>query len=101
MSYICQISFALVFQSIPPILTLIIFDLNITRSQAGLLMSLFALPGILLAILSGMISDRFGIKKVGVVSLILMIVGTSFASLGDGFLLIALAELFRVWVPQH
>ena len=76
MSYVCMLAFALVFQSIPPILNLIISDLNINYAQAGLLMSLFALPGIFIAIPSGMISDRFGMKKVGVASLILMIVGT-------------------------
>ncbi|MCK5563537.1 hypothetical protein KAI30_05125, partial [Candidatus Bathyarchaeota archaeon] len=45
MSYFCMLAFALVFQSIPPILTLIISELNITHAQAGLIISLFALPG--------------------------------------------------------
>ena len=89
MAYACQISFALVFQSIPPILRLIVSELRITHAQAGLLMSLFALPGIFLAIPGGIISDRFGAKKIGFASLILMIIGTFLAALSNGFLLMA------------
>jgi MFS family permease len=76
MIYVCMLSFAMVFQSIPPLLTLIRQEFNISHAQAGLLMSLFALPGIFIALPGGIISDRFGMKKTGVVSLFLMIVGT-------------------------
>lgn len=92
MVYAGQISFALVFQSIPPILRLIVSELKITHAQAGLLMSLFALPGIFLAIPSGIASDRFGAKKVGFASLVLMIVGTSLVGLGNSFLLVILGR---------
>lgn len=76
MVYVCMLSFALVFQSVPPLLTLIRQELNISHAQAGLLMSLFALPGIFVAIPSGVVSDRFGMRKTGVTSLGLMIAGT-------------------------
>jgi len=49
MIYACMLSFAMVFQSIPPLLTLIRQEFNIGHAQAGLLMSLFALPGIFIA----------------------------------------------------
>jgi MFS family permease len=39
-------------------------------------MSLFALPGVLVALPGGMVSDRFGMKKTGIVSLVLMVAGT-------------------------
>lgn len=76
MSYVCMLAFALVFQSIPPVLALIISELNITYAQAGLLMSLFALPGVFIALPSGIISDRYGMRKVGIASLSLMVIGT-------------------------
>ena len=76
MVYVCMLSFALVFQSIPPLLSLIRQDLDISHAQAGLLMSLFALPGIFVAIPGGAISDRFGTRKTGLASLGLMIAGT-------------------------
>lgn len=76
MTYVCMFSFAMVFQSIPPLLSIIIPEFGFSDAQAGLLMSLFALPGILIALPSGIISDRFGMKKTGMISLILMIAGT-------------------------
>ncbi len=93
MSYMCMVAFALVFQSIPPVLTLIREELNITHAQAGLLMSLFALPGIFVAIPGGVVSDRFGMKKVGVSSLILMIFGTLIVGISRSFLSICLGRL--------
>lgn len=71
-----MLSFAMVFQSIPPLLTLFRQEFGISHAQAGLLMSLFALPGIFVALPGGVISDRFGMKKTGVTSLVLMIAGT-------------------------
>ncbi len=93
MSYLCMVAFALVFQSIPPILPLIISELNITRAQAGLLMSLFALPGIFIAIPSGIISDRLGMRKVGLASLILMVIGTFVVGISSSFLSISVGRL--------
>ncbi len=81
-----MLSFALVFQSVPPILNLIISDFGLSYAQAGLLMSLFALPGVLVAIPSGIISDRFGVKRVGAASLVLMITGTLVFGVGNSFL---------------
>ncbi|MCS7114906.1 MAG: MFS transporter [Nitrososphaerota archaeon] len=106
--YMCQFSFALVFQSVPPILRLIVDEFKITQAQAGLLMSLFALPGILLSIPGGMICDRFGAKNLGFASLSLMILGTSVMGLSNSFALIAFARavsgiggaLMAVILPQ-
>ena len=76
MAYACQISFALVFQSIPPLLRLVVSEFELTHAQAGLLMSLFALPGIFISIPGGIISDRYGVKSVAVASMLFMIAGT-------------------------
>jgi len=77
--------FAFTLQSIPPILTLIIEELKLTHAEAGLLMSLFTFPSIFLAILAGMLSDRLGSFKVGLISLILVIIGTLFFALSGAF----------------
>jgi len=76
MTYFCMLSFAMVFQSISPLLTLIRDEFSISRAEAGLLMSFFALPGIIVALPGGIISDRFGMKKTGIASLVLMVIGT-------------------------
>lgn len=85
-TYLCMFSFAMVFQSIPSLLSLIISDLGVTHGEAGLLMSLFALPGIFTAICGGLISDRFGMKIVGLVSLMIMVAGTFIVGLSSTFL---------------
>lgn len=93
MVYLSMLAFALVFQSIPPILGLIISELGITHAQAGLLMGLFALPGIFLAIPSGLLSDYYGAERVGAVSLGLMVVGTAVSGTAEGFFTLAAGRL--------
>jgi len=93
LTYICMLGFAFVFQSLPPILTLIVKELKLTHTQAGLLMSLFALPAIFLSIPGGLLSDYYGIRKIGIISLVLMIAGTLLVALSDAFLNISLGRL--------
>ncbi|MEE9594773.1 MAG: MFS transporter [Candidatus Hydrothermarchaeales archaeon] len=91
--FISMLSFGLVFQSIPPVLALIIDELGITHAQAGLLMGLFALPGIFLAILSGMLSDYYGARRIGSISLALIVIGTAISGTADGFTALAIGRL--------
>jgi MFS family permease len=70
-----MLGFAFTFQSLPPVLTLVAEELRLTHAEAGLLMSLFSLPTIFLGILAGVLSDRLGPFKIGVISLILMTLG--------------------------
>ena len=76
LAYLCMLGFAFTFQSLPPVLTFVTEELRLTHAEAGLLMSLFSLPAIFLGILAGMLSDRLGPFKIGVISLILMTLGT-------------------------
>lgn len=87
LSYLCMLAFAFSLQSVPPILTLIIKELDLTHTEAGLLMGLFALPTVFLAVLFGSLSDRWGPFKIGVISLILVTVGTLIFAVSDTFLL--------------
>ncbi len=93
MVYLALLAFALVFQSIPPVLGLIIKELRITHAQAGLLMGLLALPGIFLAIPSGLLSDYYGAKRVGAISLVLMVIGTALSGTAREFLTLAVGRL--------
>lgn len=65
-----------IFHFVPPVLPAVIEDLGITHGQAGLLMSLFALPGILLSMAGGWMADRFGERIVGSLGLAVMGAGT-------------------------
>ena len=77
LSYLCMLVFALTLQSLPPVLTLIIKDLRLHYAEAGLLMSLFALPAMLLSIPAGLLADRFGPFRIGILSLVLAVIGMS------------------------
>ncbi|MCK4793783.1 MAG: MFS transporter [Desulfobacteraceae bacterium] len=85
--------FAFTLQSLPPILSLIIKELKLTHAQAGLLMSLFSLPAIFLAILAGLLSDHWGPFKTGVISLILVVIGTVIFALSGVFLYAGLGRV--------
>ncbi|MCW4053983.1 MAG: MFS transporter [Candidatus Bathyarchaeota archaeon] len=93
LAYLCMLGFAFTFQSLPPVLTLVAEDLALTHAESGLLMSLFSLPTIFLAILAGLLSDRFGPFKIGLISIGIMILGTSIFAASSDF---AYAGLGRV-----
>lgn len=93
LSYLCMLGFAFSLQSLPPILTLIIKELDLTHTQAGLLMSLFALPTVFLAVLFGSLSDRRGPFKMGIISLILVIVGALIFALSHTFVYAGLGRV--------
>ncbi len=85
-AYLCMLGFAFPLQSLPPVLTLIIKDLGLSHTEAGLLMSLFALPSIFFAILAGSVSDRWGPFGTGVTSLVLVTVGMLIFAVSTDFL---------------
>ena len=117
LSYLCMLGFAFTLQSLPPVLTLIIEDLGLTHTQAGLLMSLFALPPVFTSILTGFFSDRLGPYRVGIISFVLMISGMvlfafshSFfhagmarvvAGIGASTLAIVSAKIVSQWFGGH
>lgn len=58
-----------------PLLPLIINDLHITYADAGWIVAIFSIPGVL-AIPFGALSDRFGTVRLGILSLITLTVGS-------------------------
>lgn len=91
--YLSILAFTLIFQSIPPILPLIISELHLTYAQSGLLMSLFALPGIFVSILGGFLADRSGMKLLGTGCFLLMIGGTFLVGLGMNLQILGLGRI--------
>jgi MFS family permease len=80
--YLSILAFTLIFQSIPPLLPLIISELNLNYAQSGLVMSLFSLPGIFVSLLGGFVADRYGMRSLGAGCFLLMIGGTLLVGLG-------------------
>jgi len=66
------------FHMVPPILPDVLRDLDLSHGQGGVLMSTFALPGLLLSLYGGWLVDRFGAHRAGSAGLLLM----GLASLG-------------------
>lgn len=66
---------AFAFQSLPPVIPLIIEELKISHAQAGLLMGFFFFPGIVLYIFVGFLADKYRAKNIIVPSLLLIITG--------------------------
>ena len=91
--FLATAAYGMALQSIPPLLIAIIEDLKLSHAQGGLLMSLFALPGIFFSIPGGMLADVYGPKKVGLVSLLLMLAGMLTVSFGTTFTVLALGRI--------
>ncbi len=83
--YLGFLTIGFVFHFVPPILPLMLKDLGISHSQAGLLMSLFALPGILLSLPGGWLADRVGAPLMGGAGLLVMGIGALGMGLAPGF----------------
>ncbi|MGD9043628.1 MAG: MFS transporter [Desulfobacterales bacterium] len=89
----CILTFGVIFQSIPPLIGILVEALKISYAQAGALMGLFILPGIFLSIPGGMLTDRFGPRRVGAASLLCLTLGTAIVALSSGFGMMALGRL--------
>jgi MFS family permease len=89
----CYLIYAIVIQNIPPILGILIDILHISHTQAGMLMSLALLPAIVLSFPGGLLVDRFGVRITGIVSLVIMMLGTVMVAMGNGYWMLSLGRL--------
>ncbi len=64
-----------IYQGFPPILTFAISSLGLTHAQAGALMSIFSLPGIIVALPGGILATAYGSKRVILGALVFMTAG--------------------------
>ena len=79
LAWLLYVSYGLVAFSLPPLVTPIIAELNISHSQMGIIMGAWPLTYIIVAAISGAIIDRWGIRK----------------SIFLGIVLIGLSEVLR------
>ena len=91
--YLSILAFTFLLQSIPPILPLIISELQLTYAQAGLLMSLFAFPGLFISLLGGFLSDRYRMRPLGTGCFLLMIGGTLLVGFGPDLRILWLGRI--------
>ena len=73
---LCMLASVVAFQGIPPVLSLILKEFHLSHHQGGMLMSMFALPAIILSLPTGLLVDRYGTKPVATAALLLAAAGS-------------------------
>lgn len=91
--YLGLMSMGAMFHLIPPILPWVIADQGLSHGQGGMLMSLFALPGLILSLSGGWLVDRYGARLMSSLGILLMGGATVAMSQGNTFPLILTARL--------
>lgn len=91
--YLSMLAYSFLFQVIPPVLGLIVSTLEISHAQAGALMSFFALPGLLISIPGGLLTDAYGPKKVSLVALAIAAAGALLVGLGGSYPLLVAGRI--------
>ncbi|MDI3480544.1 MAG: hypothetical protein PWQ97_199 [Tepidanaerobacteraceae bacterium] len=77
---------------VPPVMQVIMKELNVDLAMAGWLMSIFALAGIILAIPAAFILGKFGPKASGLVALGCTILGCAIGGLASGSTMLLFAR---------
>ncbi len=91
--YIAYLALIISLQSLPPVLRFVIQDLQLNHANAGLLMSIFALPGLIISIPGGFFLGMWGVRFTVAGSLVLMIAGGLMAALVESYELMIIGRL--------
>jgi len=79
------IAFSFSLQSIPPLMGQMMQEFSLSKSQAGLLMSIVMIPGVILAIPAGILIDRHGPRLIGSISAVLAALGSLVTAMAGSF----------------
>jgi MFS family permease len=91
--FLARVSMALQFQSVAPVASLLVADLDLSYAQLGLLIGLYLLPGTVVAFPGGMLGQRFGNRRVALWGLGLMTLGGFGTAISHAFWLAAAGRL--------
>src|SRR5258708_29175799 len=78
---------------VPPALPQLRAELGLSLVESTFIVTTFNVLGMLVGVLAGMLSDRFGRKRLALTGLVLMAVGGGLRALGPGFLPFLLSRL--------
>jgi len=70
---------------VPPVMPLLMEAFGVSAAKAGLLMSLFAVTGLLLAIPAGFIFQKLGYRLTGMIAILSLVIGAGWGALSRGF----------------
>jgi predicted MFS family arabinose efflux permease len=89
------ISLALVQNKISPCINLIMESFDISMSGAGLLSSIFAVMGMLVALPSSVIIKRLGVKKAGLLSLLFAVTGSVIGVITNNIMVLIVSRIIE------
>lgn len=81
--------------SIPPILPLLQAHYHVTYTDSALLMSLFALATILSAVPSGFVVQQFGVRKIGLIGLVILFIGVLLCLIANSYAIILFGRIIE------
>ncbi len=115
--YMASVAAPLIQNKVPPIMPVIMEAFQIDLSQAGMLMSVYAITGFLLALPAGIILQRWGLRPVGLIALGFMVLGSLIGlwagnvtvllfsrvveGVGMGLIAVAAPAAIAVWFPRE
>jgi predicted MFS family arabinose efflux permease len=70
---------------VPPIMPVLISTFNLSLSSSGLLMSVFAITGLILALPAGLIVQRLGLKTTGMIALGALVAGSIIGAVATSY----------------
>ncbi|HEY1746252.1 MAG TPA: MFS transporter [Xanthobacteraceae bacterium] len=73
------------FQSVASLSSFVVTELGINFTQLGLLIGFYLLPGVVIAYPSGLLSQRFGDKRIAILGMTLMVVGGGLTAFGHSY----------------
>jgi len=102
---------------VPPVMPALIQAFNLDLGTAGLLMSVFALAGLILAIPAGFILQRLGAKVTGLIAIASLVIGSALGAIsvstglmltsciiegiGMGLIAVVAPALIALWFPAE
>src|SRR5437899_8195292 len=91
--FVTRTSMGFQFQSVAAVAPLMVAELQLTWVQLGSLIGLYMLPGAVFALPGGVLGQRFGDRRMVVVSLALMVAGGLVTAAAHGFIVAAAGRL--------
>jgi MFS family permease len=92
-SFFSMFSFLFSMQAIPPILPTLIGQFGLGFALASSLMWLVALPGLLLSILGGFLTQKFGVKPLSITGTAVMAASSALCSFSSSILFLQMSRL--------
>jgi len=93
-SFFAFVAYAFAFQAAPPLIPSIKAEFNIPLdAEAALIMSMVLLPGIFLSLPAGFFVKKYGVRRVGFLSLVCVVLGCFVTATANSFIMLLAGRL--------